>query len=259
MKSLIAMLFVAVLAVPTYADLLGYWRFDGNTNDSSGNGNDGELMNGASLSGDIPAVFTAGQSLLLAGGNQHVLVPHDPSLDVTSRMTITAWVKPVGNAGWDGVLAKNPSDGSNANHAGNYELRIENVSRQPHFLYQRGGANDTVFPIATSAPIPEGQWSHLAVTVEAGATVDYYLNGAYVESVGVQSTFGATNSNPLYIGSRADLFTTFDGLIDEVAIFDEVLSGERIQQISAGALIPEPSAAMLAFVAAPLLLRYRKR
>ena len=261
MRIIASFLLIALLATSSHAGLLGYWRFDGDTNDSSGNGNNGQLTDGASLSDDVPSVFSGGQSLALAGGTQHVLVPHDTSLDVTSSMTITAWVKPVGDVEWDGVLAKSPSDGSGANHAGNYELRIENGSRKPHFLYQRGGVDDTVFPIAPTAAVPEGSWSHLAVTVQAGGTVDYYLNGAFVESAAeaVEATFGATNTSPLYIGSRADLFTTFDGLIDEVAIFDEVLPAARIQEISTGVLIPEPSSVALACLAASLLLLRRQR
>ncbi len=48
-------------------------------------------------------------------------------------------------------------------------------------------------------------------------------------------SFGATNTNPLYIGSRADLFTTMDGLIDDLRIYNEVLSVEAIRDL-AGAL-----------------------
>ncbi|NIP98796.1 MAG: hypothetical protein GWO24_37490, partial [Akkermansiaceae bacterium] len=74
--------------------LIGLWSFEGNTNDSSGNDNHGELQNGASLSDEVADALGAGQSLALAGGEQHVLVPHHSSLDVTEAITITAWVKP---------------------------------------------------------------------------------------------------------------------------------------------------------------------
>jgi hypothetical protein len=254
MKTIPVMLIVALLLASTaQAGLIGLWRFDGNTNDTSPNANHGTLMNGASLSNDVPTVLAGGQSLSLSGGNQHVLVPHNSSLDITSSMTISAWVKPVGNVAWDGVLAKSPSDGSLSNHAGNYELRIENGNRQPHFLYQRGGMNDTTFPIATASAVPDGIWTHLAVTVQAGGTVDYYLNGAFSEGIAVESTFGVPNTSPLYIGSRADLFTTFDGFIDEVALFDEVLSAGQIQQLANGVIIPEPSAFLMATIGTLLL------
>jgi hypothetical protein len=249
MKTIAVTLTVAVLlASSAQADLIGLWRFDGNTNDISGNANHGALTNGASLSNDVPTVLAGGQSLSLGGGNQHVLVPHNSSLDITSAMTISAWVKPVGNVGWDGVLAKSPSNGSMNNHAGNYELRVENGNRRPHFLYQRGAANDTAFALAPTAVVPEGVWTHLAVTAQAGGMVDFYLNGTFAEALPVEATFGVPNTNPLYIGSRADLFTTFNGFIDDVALFDEVLSAGQIRQLAGGIIVPEPSACLLAIM-----------
>jgi hypothetical protein len=243
MKSIPVVLAMALfLSTSSEAGVIGLWRFDGNTNDTSGKANHGSLMNGASLSSDVPSVLAGGQSLSLAGGNQHVLVPHNSSLDITSSITISAWVKPVGNVGWDGVLAKNPSDGSVNNHAGNYELRIENGNRRPHFLYQRGGMNDTAFALAPTAVVAEGTWSHLAITAQAGGMVNFYLNGTFAEALPVEATFGVPNTNPLYIGSRADLFTTFNGFIDDVAVFDEVLTAGQIQQLANGVIIPEPAA-----------------
>jgi hypothetical protein len=259
MKSIPVVLAMALLlATSSEADVIGLWRFDGNTNDTSGNANHGSLMNGASLSSDVPAVLAGGQSLSLAGGMQHVLVPHNSSLDITSSITISAWVKPVGNVGFDGVLAKNPSNGSMNNHAGNYELRIENASRRPHFLYQRGAANDTAFALAPTAVVPEGVWTHLAITAQAGGMVDFYLNGTFAESLPVEATFGVPNTNPLYIGSRADLFTTFNGFIDDVAVFDEVLTAGQIQQVANGVIIPEPSA-LVSVLIGTLLGAFRGR
>src|SRR5688572_9262450 len=253
MKSIPIVLAMALLlATSSEASVIGLWTFSGNTNDTSGNANHGSLMNGASLSSDVPGVLAGGQSLSLAGGNQHVLVPHNSSLDITSSMTISAWVKPVGNVGFDGVVAKNPSNGSMSNHAGNYELRIENANRRPHFLYQRGAANDTAFALAPTAVVPEGVWSHLAVTAQAGGMVNFYLNGTLVEGLAVQTTFGVPNTNPLYIGSRADLVTTFNGFIDDVAVFDEVLSAGQIRQLANGVIVPEPSAFFVAIMGALL-------
>jgi len=259
MKTIAVTLTVAaLLASSAQAGLIGLWRFNGNTNDTSGKANHGALTNGASLSSDVPTVLAGGQSLSLGGGNQHMLVPHNSSLNITSAMTISAWVKPVGNVGWDGVLAKNPSsNGSANNHAGNYELRIENGNRRPHFLYQRGGTNDTAFALAPTAVVAEGVWTHLAVTAQAGGMVNFYLNGTFAEALPVEATFGVPNTNPLYLGSRADFATTFNGFIDDVAVFDEVLSAGQIRQLANGVIVPEPSAFLVAIMGALLSAFYR--
>ncbi len=248
------------------AALLGLWRFDGDANDSSGRGNHGSLVNGAALSDDVPGGLAGGQSLSLAGGTQHVLVPDSRSLDVTGTISIAAWIKPVGNVGWDAVIGKTPSNGSLANHAGNYEFRIDNGTRALHFLYQRGGVDDSFFHPAAGAFATEGAWQHIAVTAEAGGDVNFYINGSLVETHATltDAAFGATNTNPLYIGSRADLFTTLDGLLDDVAVFNEVLSVDQIGTLMSGDysafIIPEPSTALLGLAGGlVLLLGVRRR
>jgi hypothetical protein len=217
--------------------LVGVWRFEGNGDDSSGNNLHGTLQNGAAYDADIPTALKTGQSLHLTGGQDHFLVPHNTLLDITNEITIAAWVKPIGDVGWDGVLAKNPSEGSGDNHAGNYELRIENGSRAPNLLFETGAPNSTQGHLASPEHVvPEGQWTHLAVTAKAEGDLNFYLNGELVETVeaAIPLEFGATNTNPLYIGSRADFFTVFDGLLDDVAIFKRVLTDLEIKQIAAG-------------------------
>lgn len=258
-KSVIALALGAVLIGSSQASLVAYYKFDGSFDDHSGFGNHGTAMNGASLAADSPPGFS-GQSLGLGDGQQHVLVAHNDSLNITETMTITAWVKTQGIA-WEGVLAKSPSDGSGANHAGNYELRIENGSNQMHFLYQQGGNNDTAFPISDSplAVVGANEWIHVAVTVEqVGDTpgeVNYYTNGVLADTKPINVGFGATNTNPLYIGSRADLFTQFNGNIDELRIYNHVLSAGEI----AATMVPEPSTGMLALLGVALFGFRRRR
>lgn len=216
--------------------LVGLWRFDEESaDDSSAFENHGELM-GGEYSDDVPDALAGGKSLALVEGEEYVEVPHDVSLDIAESMTIAVWVKTDGGIAWDGVLAKNPSDGSGSNHAGNYELRIENGSRQLHFLYQRGGNNDTTFPISQTpeAAIEDGVWTHVVVTVQRDGDLNYYVNGELADTQVVADTFGATNENPLYIGSRADFFTGFDGNLDDVAIFDGVLTEAQIAAVMEG-------------------------
>ena len=236
MRSIVALvstLVIAITAAEANAELIGLWQFDGNANDSTLNANHGTLENGASFSSDTPN--GTGQSLQLEGGEQHVLIPHADTLDILEAMTISAWVN-TSNDGWDGILAKSPSDGSADNHAGNYELRIENGSRGVHLLYQNGGENDTAFHLNNDSPIPDNVWTHIAVTAEVSGEVSTYVDGALVSTHAdlVRDTFGAPNTNPLYIGSRADLFTTMNGLLDDVAIFDTILTEQQIATISTG-------------------------
>jgi hypothetical protein len=227
----------------TRAELVGWWTFDdvdGDTvPDSSPFGNDGSLMAGATISDDVPDFLAGGQSLELAGVDDHVLVEPDESLDILEAITIAAWIKPIGNFEWDGIVAKNPSDGSALNHAGNYELRVENGTRSLTFLNQQGGFDDTM-TYGGGPIIVDSEWQHVAVTVNEDG-VSFFRNGAFHSSrpLGGAMFFGEPNTSPLYIGSRADLFTTMDGLIDDLRIYSEVISDEDIRNL-AGADPPPP-------------------
>ena len=220
------------------AQLVAHYPFDTDFEDASGLGNHGTAEGGAFLVSDVPPGFT-GQSLLLEQNEDYVLVDHDPSLDMTEAMTVSAWIKTEGDA-WEGLLGKNPSEGSPDNHAGNYEIRVENGSNQVHFLYQQGGVADTAFPISATpeAVITPGTWTHIAVTVEqfgdAPGEVKYYTNGVLADTQPINVGFGATNENPLYIGTRADLFTQFNGNIDDLRIYNTVLFEHEVDGLTKG-------------------------
>ena len=253
------------------AALVGLWRFEGNANDSSTFGNNGTFQNGASLSGNVPGAFST-QSLFVNGGTQHVLVPDSNSLDVTGTtgITLAGWVRSTNpQVGFDGVIAKNPSNGSANNHAGNYELRIQSGSRVPNFGYQRGGVDDTSNGFNSTTALVDDVWTHVAVTAQdigPNTAIIYYVNGVLAGSSLTQlDGFGAINTNALFIGNRADLFTVMNGFLDDVAVFNEVLSQSQIQQIQQGNFgafgvgIPEPTAAVLGALGLASLLPRRRR
>jgi hypothetical protein len=161
-----------------------------------------------------------------------VEVPTSASLDIAGAITLAAWVKPTG-AGWDAILAKSPLDGSAPNHAGSFEFRIEDGGRRLQFLHQQGGVDDTV-GYSSTGTVNSESWSHVAVTVVDSAAVNFYINGALAGTATHNGNFGALTSSPLYIGNRGDfasLGTPFDGLIDDVRVYNEALTAQQIQDL----------------------------
>lgn len=69
--------------------LVGLWHFDGDALDSSGNDNDGDVY-GATAG--VPGKF--GNALSFDGVNDYVDCGNDASLDITTAITIEAWVYP---------------------------------------------------------------------------------------------------------------------------------------------------------------------
>src|SRR5262245_2491756 len=95
-----ALIFTLMLAtLPVHAGLIGLYRFEGNANDSSGNGNNGIVL-GAALTG---AGFSGGAYDF--DGDDTILLPIDISSATLSRVTIGAWVKTSSTSGIHAIVS----------------------------------------------------------------------------------------------------------------------------------------------------------
>jgi len=78
--------------------------------------------------------------------------------------------------------------------------------------------------VAGKAVIGLKTWNHL-VLVRDGSKVNVYLNGQETPEISVVSDAHASSqSASLYFGGRADAADSFEGKIDEVAVYDRALS-----------------------------------
>ena len=82
----ISLVFVNKAGADIFADanLVGFWQFSGDANDSSYCGNDGTLYGDADAGYDI---------LTLDGAGDYVQVSDDSTLDITGDITISAWIR----------------------------------------------------------------------------------------------------------------------------------------------------------------------
>jgi hypothetical protein len=74
---------------------------------------------------------------------------------------------------------------------------------------------------------PVGHWQHLALTYD-GSTLRLYENGTRVSSRAMTGAIART-SDPLWIGGNHPYGEYFQGLIDEVRVYDRPLSPHRVQ------------------------------
>jgi hypothetical protein len=72
-----------------------------------------------------------------------------------------------------------------------------------------------------------GAWTHVALTYD-GAAMRLYVNGVLATS---RATVGAlqTTTSPLWIGGNSPWGEYFQGLIDDVRVYDRALSQADIQ------------------------------
>ena len=181
--------------------------------DASGTGNNGTT---SGTTWDAGGKF--GRALSFNGTNASVTVPDSNSLDLTTGMTLEAWVNPneLGGGSWRTAIFKQSTNGMV------YSLYAHNGSRplgQVNILGEQNAVG--------TAQLPLNAWTHLATTYD-GATLRLYVNGTQVASKPQTGRIPAS-TGPLRIGGNAIWSEWFRGLIDEVRVYSRALSAGEIQ------------------------------
>jgi Concanavalin A-like lectin/glucanases superfamily/Domain of unknown function (DUF1929)/Kelch motif len=176
--------------------------------DASGNNNTGTLGSGVTRT----AAGRFGGALVFNGGG-FVTVPNAASLQLTTGMTLEAWVNPsTVTSAWRDVIYKGND---------NYYLEATSVTAG------RPGAGGTFGTTYGTAALTANGWTHLAVTYDRVA-VRLYVNGVQVSSLAATAAI-ATSTNPLQIGGDSIYGQYFQGTIDEVRVYNRALTAVEIQ------------------------------
>ena len=180
-------------------------------NDASGTGNHGAVT-GATWS----AAGKYGGALSFNGTSNLVTIADANSLDLTSGMTLEAWVKPSSLTGWRNVMLKEMPGYLT------YAMYASNGSAPAGYIY-----NSALREAKGTAAISTTAWTHIATTFN-GSKLLFYVNGALVRTT---NTNGAilTSAGRLTIGGNyvwSDEF--YAGLIDDVRVYNRALSAAEI-------------------------------
>ena len=216
--------------------LVGWWKMDniqdGKVVDSSGKGNDGEIVGICE-----PAEgFVGSGALQITNGG--VKIAENPMLR-PERFTIAMWVK---WADGQGALAR--------------LLQMGNDNKETIAILGGGGAGDSgpshnvfyfsIFSTSTDeegdasmstvkAPgvFEGGKWRHL-VAIYDGSDLLVYVDGkvAGKKTIGDVKLFADIGGSPLVIGCRPpNMDRTFNGVIDDVRMYNKALSAEDVRKL----------------------------
>ena len=179
--------------------------------DASGNGNTGTLA-GATWTGS----GKINGALSFNGTSSRVDVPNAASLQLSTSMTLEAWVNPTTiTSTWRDVIYK----GRN-----NYFLAATNNAGKPLGAGIIGGV---IAKAIGPSKLVTGSWAHLATSYD-GTAIKLYVNGALVASKTVSGQI-RTSADPLQIGGDSIFGQYFAGMIDEVRIYNTALTQTQIQ------------------------------
>jgi acid phosphatase family membrane protein YuiD len=213
------------------AGLIGDWSFNGadisgvNAYDRSGQNNHG------TISGATPTIGKIGQALSFDGVSASYV--RTTLTSTLSTITISAWIKPHGwgpqqkgriidkhDAGAESILL--------------YMCGSTNCNpTHPGLWFQRDFTGvDGVWGIPTSS-LTFNQWQHIVVTYDDSSlsnAANIYVNGVLQSlSMNTSPTGSAdNNSDPFFIGNRGAGDRTWDGSLDEVRIYNRILSTDEI-------------------------------
>jgi hypothetical protein len=227
---------------PAGATLVAHLEFDGDLLDASGFGNDGTAIGGITFQSGV-----IGQAAVFDATGSYVAVAHDASLNLTTGMTLAAWINAPNNGGNDGIIFKGALNATQ----GAYDLAFGFPTADD----ARININDAAVNAAATDVISFDVWTHLAATYD-GSDLRLYVDGVQVAVTSFAGSISTENS-PLNIGQR---FLTgagpnsFTGLIDDVRIYDNALSAGEVAM-----LIPEPSTGLLLGAGLALLGLSRSR
>lgn len=231
---------IGQVTVPPSGNLLQYFPFDGTLTNY---GSSGQI---ATNSGATFVPTQCGQGLSFDGIDDFVLV--SPNINLTNNFTITSWIKPNALVDWMGIFSIREQCATNYRGYSMVEFGLENynvpgISQQINQHQNCTGWSGGDRYTDPAITIPNGQESFVAVSVQNNSsegrivklylncqeystsmTLDWSSNVSFSNTINYLTTIGATSS----VSGQTN---TFDGIIDEVRVYDAVLNHDQILDI----------------------------
>jgi hypothetical protein len=219
LTALVLGLITPILAAGADPSLMGYWKFEGDTLDSSGHDRPGTLVGNATF-----ALGLDGQALSLDGSGDYMRVDSYMGILGGNPFTITAWVSATDAGDRTMVCWGAATNGQ----------RVDFRTYQGRLRVEHGNGN-----LQGNTALNDGEWHHVACVVGPNASIQspdvlLYLDGKNdTQNTADPDKFNITASVPVTIGQRrTNNDRAFQGRLDEVCIYDRVLTADEIKALA---------------------------
>ncbi|MBU6192824.1 MAG: hypothetical protein KGQ39_06560, partial [Bacteroidetes bacterium] len=220
-------------SVPSYVPtngLVGWWGFNGNAQDNSGNGNHGTVNGGTTLSSDRFGAING--SYFLDGGDcdfaRGIVLP--TIINNTSDFSISFWAISLTNKSNQTLFVSTPHNylGIGYNHPfspGNINSLIGDG-----VTWVIGGWGTSNFWNPTNM----GDWNNITV-VKSSNTYYYYQNGALMRtqtfSSGLNTGSFSLNFGTINFHGGGWCYENFSGKLDDIGIWNRALTQQEITNL----------------------------
>lgn len=180
-------------------------------------------------------------------GGDYLQVPHTASLSL-SQFSIACWFRTSKDFRFDDagyMITKGIFHIESAGNNVNYALLVsadngagtENVLE---CLFEDSAGVNNFALGTTHGPVNDGLWHHGCGTYD-GATIRVYVDGVEAGTFATSST-PDTGTHDLFIGQHGATFTTWDGDVDQVYIWNNDLTAGEVSALYSAGTVPQTSA-----------------
>ncbi|MFO7872275.1 MAG: NosD domain-containing protein [Candidatus Undinarchaeales archaeon] len=195
------------------SNLTSYWRLEGNADDELGL-NDGTVYGATAVSGRF------GQAYDFDGTGDYIDIGGTiAEIDESSPLTFTGWINLDDDT--SSVVVVNHQK-SNSNRFG-----IASISGDLRAAFYDGSWQG-----ASSGSINTDTWYFFAYTFDGSSSGQLYIDGVAQSGTNTPSTIAGETG--MFIGARLDADKYFNGVLDDIAIFDRALSADEVEDIYLG-------------------------
>jgi hypothetical protein len=221
--------------VPVYVPstgLVGWWPFNGNANDNSGNGNNG-VVHGATLTTDRFGINNNAYNFVVNatagwGNAQNRIVVSSPSIPNTNSFTMSSWV----------MVDSKPSPYSNRASSimgrwggAGQEIFRNQISNNTTYLT----INNPTLNFTSGTTTLNPQWNHVCLTYD-GSKITHYLNGNVIYSNIINITLPTSSVNLTFgeIHMSNGHWYLLDGKLDDLGYWSVALDSCQVQNLYTG-------------------------
>ena len=208
--------------VPNYVStdgLVGWWPFNGDANDESGNGNNG-TVNGATLTSDRNSL--SDKSYYFDGSND-IVVNNNSISFLNNEISLSTWIYMSNISYDDRIISKDKNDHANRD----FTLKITSSGLVQFTVFSSGDNGTTLL---SNQQLQSNKWVHLAVT-KSQSVIKIFINGILDNSMNASTVIAQTSAN-LFFGKTSESWSEFfSGNIDDIGIWNRALTQKEITNL----------------------------